>query len=131
MNSRQDAVVAHRETVRVFARPGGPLAPDGPHASTQNPVWFVGGRATFKRDVLHDRLIAEYKAAHPAARRERRAIVLAGPPGAGKSTVLAEVLADGSYAAQVAAKVEQQKTRIVEATCSGGLRVTRCRARGG
>jgi len=41
MDSRDDAVVAHRETVRVFARPGGPLAPDSPHATMNNPAWFV------------------------------------------------------------------------------------------
>lgn len=93
MDSRDDAVVAHRETVRVFARPGGPLAPDSPYATMNNPAWFVDGLPTFERDSLHDRLIAAYKAAHPDARGEHRAIVLAGPPGAGKSMVLDEELA--------------------------------------
>jgi len=94
MGSRDDAVAAHRETVRVLARPGGPLSPESPHASTHNPAWFTGAQTTAVRDELHDRLIAEYRAAHSAARDERRAIVLAGPPGAGKSTVLTEVLGE-------------------------------------
>lgn len=92
MGSVDDAVDAHRETVRVLARPGGPLSPDSLHSSTHNPVWFDDGDPTRQRRALHRRLLEEYTAAHPGARDERRAIVLAGPPGAGKSTVLAEVL---------------------------------------
>lgn len=86
---------AHRETVRVFARPGGPLDPAGPNATTANPRWFFAGdvrRRTPERRALHRRLLDEARAERPAARAERRAIVLAGPPGAGKSTVLRDVL---------------------------------------
>lgn len=86
---------AHRETVRAFARPGGPLDPSGPNATTANPRWFFAGdvrRRTPERRALHRRLLDEARAERPAARAERRAIVLAGPPGAGKSTVLRDVL---------------------------------------
>lgn len=44
-----------------------------------------------ERDRLHRRLLEEARAEYPAARAERRAIVLAGPPGAGKPTVLTHV----------------------------------------
>lgn len=90
-----DRTLEHRETVRAFSRAGGPLDPDGPNATIANPLWFRGRRVyrpTRERRGLHRRLLDEARAEHPAARVERRAIVLAGPPGAGKSTVLRDVL---------------------------------------
>jgi len=47
---------------------------------------------TPERARLHRRLLDEARAEHPGVRADRRAIVLAGPPGAGKSTVLREVV---------------------------------------
>lgn|GEM_PF-764044 len=90
-----DRTSAHRETIRAFSRPGGPLDPAGPNATTANPAWFRRGnveRRTPERWALHRRLLEETRAEHPTARFERRALVLAGPPGAGKSTVLRDVL---------------------------------------
>ncbi|UNX53175.1 zeta toxin family protein [Georgenia sp. TF02-10] len=98
MQTREDDVAptaAHRETVRTFSRAGGPLDPTGPNATTANPQWFFDSdvrRRTPERRSLHRRLLDETRAEHPAARRERRAVVLAGPPGAGKSVVLRDVL---------------------------------------
>lgn len=93
------AIDAHRETVRALAKPGQALAPDGPNATVHNPEWFryVAGRAIPRsgRAELHDRLIREVVESRPGVRSENRAIVLAGPPGAGKSTVLRdEILGD-------------------------------------
>lgn len=91
----EDVLDAHRETVRAFARPDGPLGQNSPNASIQNPDWFVGGNVQYARPErldLHERLLQEHRDEHPGVRQDRRAIVLAGPPGAGKSTHLTQRL---------------------------------------
>ena len=87
------------DTVRELSKPGQALAPNAATATTNNPAWWVGGEPTLTRDLLHERLIDEARAAAPDVEQQRRAIVLAGPPGAGKSTVLADVLGEhrGKY----------------------------------
>lgn len=89
MTVDQSAIDAHRESVRALAKPGHALAPESPNATVNNPAWFrqrngqLEARAVRVR--LHDRLKAEYVAEQPDVLQERRAVVLAGPPGAGKS----------------------------------------------
>ncbi len=87
------------DTVRELSKPGQAFAPNAATATTNNPAWWVGGQPTLTRDLLHERLIDEARAAAPDVEQQRRAIVLAGPPGAGKSTVLADVLGEhrGKY----------------------------------
>lgn len=96
MSEPDGATVAqHRELVRSLSRPGGALAPNSENASLNNPAWFrspVEPRATRAR--LHAALIDDYRGRFPDVAADRRAIVLAGPPGAGKSTVLRSVLGD-------------------------------------
>jgi len=66
---------------------------DNPRTTLTNPEWFATPEdPTPSRLDLHDRLLAEYRASQPDVARDRRAIVLAGPPGAGKSTVLKQAL---------------------------------------
>ncbi len=89
-------LAVHRQRVRELAAPGGALASRGPHATVSNPAWFRGDppQPLFERRRLHARLLAEARAERPAVEQGRRAIVLAGPPGAGKSTVLGTMLGD-------------------------------------
>jgi len=87
------AIAAHRDVVRGLATPGGPLAADSPHSTMNNPAWFDPATGfTPERRSLHRRIIAEHRATQPDVRQDRLAVVLAGPPGAGKSTALQRVL---------------------------------------
>jgi predicted ABC-type ATPase len=91
--SDSQAVAEHRELVRELSRPGGPLAPSAPTASANNPAWFMPGQRPLSgRRRLHARLLGEHREQFAHARDQRQAIVLAGPPGAGKSTVLRRLL---------------------------------------
>lgn len=93
------AASRHMETVRELSKPGQALAVGAATASINNPAWWIDGETTRTRDVLHARLIDRVRAAVPDAEQNRQAIVLAGPPGAGKSTVLDDVLGEdrGKY----------------------------------
>ncbi|WP_402372993.1 zeta toxin family protein [Isoptericola rhizosphaerae] len=85
----------HRETVRAFSKAGGPLDKDGPNATLRNPDWFLDGDVaspTAGRRALWRRLLDEARAEVPGVRHEGKAIVLAGPPGAGKGHVQNDVL---------------------------------------
>lgn len=90
-----DPHAAHRETVREFSRAGGPLDKDGPHSTLNNPAWFIDGQVdqpTAGRRALWRSLRDEARAEVPGARQDGKAIVLAGPPGAGKGHVQRNVL---------------------------------------
>ncbi|MEE2061601.1 zeta toxin family protein [Rhodococcus artemisiae] len=68
----------------------GPLQPDAPHATVNNRRWFrrIDGAPvpTSARRRLHEQILEQWRAANPHVARERSAIVMAGPPGAGKSS---------------------------------------------
>lgn len=85
----------HIELVRALSRSGGPLDKDGPNATTSNPAWFrPGGLPHRERRQLHSRLLDEVRAQTPTAVQEGRALVLAGPPGAGKGRIAETILGD-------------------------------------
>jgi len=85
----------HIDLVRELSRSGGPLDKDGPNATKSNPAWFrPGGLPYRERRQLHSRLLDEVRAQTPTAAQEGRALVLAGPPGAGKGRIAEAVLGD-------------------------------------
>lgn len=93
--SQAEQVAAHRDSVRRLSEPGGPLSLGNPRATVRNPEWFSDPSTPLSgRRLLHSRLIDEYRADFAAVPRERKAVVLAGPPGAGKSTVLKHALGE-------------------------------------
>ncbi|MGP5683253.1 zeta toxin family protein [Brachybacterium alimentarium] len=89
-----DEIQRHVDVVRALAKPGAALRPDAPTSSMANPRWWVDGEPTPSRERLHRAIQAEVRDAAPDVLQERRALVLAGPPGAGKGGVKADVLGD-------------------------------------
>lgn len=85
----------HRLHMIELTKPDGPLSVGGRSSSIRNPDWFteVDGRrmATDMRAELHDRIVeATIGARRPAGRNgssRRPAMLVVGPPGAGKSTL--------------------------------------------
>ena len=108
---------AHRETVRALSKPGAVLAPGARNSSVNNPEWFrtVAGRSVPRsgRVELHDRLIREVIDSRSGVRFDNRAIVLAGPPGAGKSTVLRDViLGERFFPLEMASLVHEESSQL-------------------
>ncbi|NTW39883.1 MAG: AAA family ATPase [Cellulomonadaceae bacterium] len=118
-----DLTAHHLQVVRALSRPGGPLSPDASTATLRNPAWFgqIDGEvaATPGRRRLHDRLIAAARDQVPQVEQGRRAIVLAGPPGAGKSTVLNEVLGEDRGRFLVVDADEFKRALLEEAVADG------------
>lgn len=82
----------HIDLIRQLSRPGGPVSKDAPTATINNPAWWVDGELTPQRGRLFGQLLADASARYPEARGESKALVLAGPPGAGKGSVADRVL---------------------------------------
>lgn len=110
----------HIDLVRGLSMSGGVLEKDAPTATINNREWFrSNGSPRPERRALHDQLYAEVRAQFPEARQDARALVLAGPPGAGKGSVAEKVLgADISQFVNVDAD-EFKKLLLREAIADG------------
>lgn len=89
----------HIQRIIELSRPGGPIAASAPTATVNNPQWFrfgPGGEREPRgsRALLHEQLQQQVRQSRPNVEQERKAVVLAGPPGAGKSTVRKGVLGE-------------------------------------
>jgi hypothetical protein len=91
----QELIARHRDHLTSLSVEGEPLSETSAHATIRNPAWFrqVTKEPTTARRRLHEQILAraEDRASHVSC--DRQAIVLAGPPGAGKTGVLSQVLA--------------------------------------
>ncbi|WP_427136760.1 zeta toxin family protein [Pseudarthrobacter sp. S9] len=87
MTTEEQAAV-HRAHLERLGADGGPLTAHSQHATSQNPEWFNVRRGTplDVRRQVHTEILARFTESHPEVRKDKKAIVLAGPPGVGKST---------------------------------------------
>lgn len=81
----------HWETLQSLTARGGPIHPFSDSA-THNRVenFRSGGSPTPARARLHKQILDEYFAEKPSVERGRRSIIMAGPPGAGKTSARLE-----------------------------------------
>lgn len=113
----------HIALIRELSRPGGPVAKDAPTATFNNPQWWRQGagrpRARGQRRELFERLLDEAAGRYPDALGESKALVLAGPPGAGKGSVADRVLgvAKSSY---VNIDADEFKAALLRQAIAGG-----------
>lgn len=86
------------EVLRELSRDGGPLSPDAPGATIHSPEWFrqVPGELvpTRERRELHRRLLAQFYEDQGRGEQGHQAVMLAGPPGAGKGLIRDQVVAE-------------------------------------
>lgn len=90
-----DRVEEHRTVLRDLTGAGGAINAESNYASQHNPEWFdqETGRPLADRDREQREIIREFRAKSPNVPRDRQAILLAGPPGAGKTTAQDELFA--------------------------------------
>lgn len=79
----------HIENLRHFSQRGGVLDTRAATATTNNPQWFdpSTGDPTSERRALHRAIREEIWAENPDVAYQKKAFVMAGPPGAGKSSI--------------------------------------------
>lgn len=84
----EEQAATHRAHLERLGADDGPLTAHSRNATSQNPEWFNVRRGELRpaRRQLHTEILARFTESHPEVRKDRKAIVLAGPPGAGKST---------------------------------------------
>lgn len=85
-----DEIEHRRAFLASLSTADGPLHPDAAYASVNNRRWFrtIDGvlTPTARRAQLHERILEQWRVANPHVVTELSAILLAGPPGAGKSS---------------------------------------------
>jgi predicted kinase len=80
----------HLATLRSLTAVNGPIDADAPTATRQQSKNYSNGRLTAPRARLHKQIIREFFAENDAVIRDRQVLVMAGPPGAGKSSARRE-----------------------------------------
>ena len=83
-----------RAFLTSLSTPGGPLTVDAPHATINDRRYFrrIKGEPVPTRPWL--RILADWRASRTQVRRDRVGILMAGPPGAGKSTAQAHLVGE-------------------------------------
>ncbi len=83
-----------RATLERLTGAGGPIAAKGPHASVSRPELFdqAAQIPSERRSTEHREIIREFFEANSSVPIGRQAVLLAGPPGAGKTTAQQSIL---------------------------------------
>ncbi|PPG43726.1 toxin component of a toxin/antitoxin system [Pseudoclavibacter sp. RFBA6] len=105
------------ELVRELSREV--LHRDSPHSTKRNPQWWRGDMPTPAREALHERITAELLAEAPKVEFNRLALVMAGPPGAGKGSIRKEILGDAEEQFLVV-DADKFKEKLLEAAVEDG-----------
>jgi chloramphenicol 3-O-phosphotransferase len=92
---RSGLVDVHRASLLELDVEHGPLAKDGPNATIHRSGWFdpATGLPVTDRRELHTSILDQVRRSHPDVGCNRRAVLVAGPPGAGKSSTAEGLLA--------------------------------------
>lgn len=81
------------EVLEHLSADGGPLTSTAPTATINNPAFYGRtGLPTPQRRRVQREILQKYQDQYPRVEAARQAIVMAGPPGAGKSTALESVI---------------------------------------
>lgn len=80
----------HLAALRSLTAVNGPIDAEAPTATHQREQNYRRGRPTASRARLHKQIVREFFAENDAVLRDRRVLVMAGPPGAGKSSARRE-----------------------------------------
>ncbi|VEG27151.1 zeta toxin family protein [Actinomyces howellii] len=134
--SAQDAAARHYAVLQALRdRAGGdPLRADAPTATINNPRWFSHANGMLvprhARSRLHQRLAAEITSAGQPAPPGARpvAILLAGPPGSGKSTSIDDVFSRGDRA--ITGGLTRSEFTVIDADSIKGRLIDVARADG-
>lgn len=116
-----ETVAQHFEVLReIMATPE--MEPTGPLATVSNPRYFrdlgFGPIPTPERRELHTRWLDEAMGEVGATNQDRHAVVMAGPPGAGKGYVQGSQL--GGLPGYVVCDPDEFKKRIIEHALDSG-----------
>lgn len=114
----KDEIDQHIDHVRALTVRGGPLDTRAPTASVNNPEWFATPTVPrLGRAMLHQQLRDELL--DGVSIDNRHAMVMAGPPGAGKSTLRRGPLRD-ELVGHVALDVDDIKRKLLEIAQADG-----------
>jgi hypothetical protein len=112
-----------RVLLESLSTAGGPLTIDAPHASVNDRRYFrrIYGELvpTRERLRLHERILNGWRGSRKEVARDRTTILMAGPPGAGKSTAQHQ-LVGGVLTRWRRLDADEFKLRLLEAAVADG-----------
>jgi len=89
-----DQITKHQDLLIRLSKPGQLLTRKSSTATVCNPAWFGPRGPLNGRKVMHEKIMSVFRAESANVARGRKAIVMAGPPGAGKGTLLPQLFAE-------------------------------------